>query len=550
MIRFDNVSFRYSADSPRVLRDIDLRLDDGQLVLVAGPTGSGKSTLLGAINGHVPHFTGGILSGRVTVDGVDTAAQPPRQFAELVGMVRQDPLTGFVTDVVEEELAYGMEQLGVEPRAMRARVEETLDILGLADIRGRALRTLSGGQQQRVAIGAVLATGVRVLVLDEPTSALDPVSSEEVLATVLRLVHDIGLTVVIAEHRLERVAGYADQMILLDGAGGVVAGDTPSVMAISPLVPPVVELGRVAEFPTLPLSVRQARRMSDSLRLELAELQPEEYPRLPTPALAGQPSAPPQCGDPAAGLTVKDLSVVYGRFAAVTHATLDFPAGSITVLMGRNGSGKSSLLWALTGVQPIAAGSFAVDGTALEAKGTDEVRRYVRLVPQNAGDLLYLDSVEAECAEADMTPGSCRRILDKLTPGIDPSVHPNDLSEGQKLSLVLAIQLAAQPAVILLDEPTRGLDYPTKAALAKILRRLADEHRVVVVVTHDVEFAAEVADRIAVMAAGEVIQTGTATQILAASALFAPQVAKVLYPSHWLTPYQVEQALAWPGGTP
>jgi len=543
MIVFDHVSIRYSDTTPWVLRDVNLRIDDGQLVLVAGRTGSGKSTLLGAINGHVPHFTGGVLSGRVSVDGLDTAAHRPRELAQAIGVVPQDPLAGFVADVVEEELAYGMEQLGIEPQTMRTRVEETLDILGLDGLRGRALRSLSGGQQQRVAIGSVLATGVRTLVLDEPTSALDPLSSEEVLAAVLRLVHDIGLTVIVAEHRLERVASYADRMILLDGSGGVIEGDTSAVMATSPLVPPVVELARLARFTAIPLSVRQARRLADPLRLALARKEPDEYPRLPQPDL-GEP-LPMQTRDRSepAGLAVKDLSVVYGRIAAVKQASLNFPAGSITVIMGRNGSGKSSLLWALTGVQAIASGSFLVDGMPLESKGQDQVRRHLRLVPQNAADLLYLDSVEAECAEADTSPGECLRTLNSLTPGIDPTAHPRDLSEGQQLSLALAIQLAARPRAILLDEPTRGLDYPAKAALAQILRRLADEGRVVVVVTHDVEFAAEVADRIAVMAAGEVIQTGTATHVLGSSALFAPQVAKVLYPGHWLTPYQVGQAL-------
>lgn len=541
MIIFDHVSIKYSENGPWVLRDINLHLDDGQLVLVAGHTGSGKSTLLGAINGHVPHFTGGLLSGRVTVDGLDTAAHPPRELAQTVGVVPQDPLAGFVTDTVEEELAYGMEQLGVTPQTMRARVEETIDILSLDDLRGRALRSLSGGQQQRVAIGSVLATGCRTLVLDEPTSALDPLSSEEVLAAMLRLVHDIGVTVIVAEHRLERVASYADQMILLDGSGGVINDDTPTVMTVSPLVPPVVELGRLAGFGTTPLSVRQARQMAGPLRLTLATKDPDGYPRLPTPTVEAhtEPEDVPQ----PTGLAVRDLSVTYGRIAAVKHASLDVSTGSITAIMGRNGSGKSSLLWALTGVQGITSGGFSVDGTPLENKGTDQVRRYVRLVPQNAADLLYLDTVEAECAEADTTPGMCHRILESLTQ-IDPSAHPRDLSAGQQLSLVLAIQLTAHPRVMLLDEPTRGLDYPAKAALAQILRRLADERRTVIVVTHDVEFAATVADRIAVMAAGEIIQSGTATQVLGTSALFAPQVAKVLYPSHWLTPYQVGQALA------
>jgi len=547
MIIFDHVSIRYAADSPPIIADVDLSIDDGQLVLVAGRTGSGKSTFLGAVNGHVPHFTGGILSGRVEVEGLDTATHPPRELAHLVGVVSQDPLSGFVTDTVEEELAYGMEQLGRDPQIMRTRVEETLDILGLADLRDRPLRTLSGGQQQRVAIGSVLATGVRVLVLDEPTSALDPVSSEEVLAALLRLVHDLGLTVVIAEHRLERVAGYADRMILIDH-GHLREGDTRAIMKDSPLVPPVVELGRQARMPEIPLTVREARRMAGPLRQELAGKDPNVYRRIP-PA-QGRSSVQPELMVPAVpgqnGLRTDNLRVCYGRTVAVNDVSVQFPAGTITVVMGRNGSGKSSLLWALTGVQK-ADGKFSVNATSLENAPVDKVRGYIRLVPQTASDLIYLQTVDAECQAADREngaePGFCRRILEALAPAIDPAIHPRDLSEGQKLCLVLAVQLTARPPVILLDEPTRGLDYPAKASLAQILTEMAGEGRSVGVVTHDVEFAAEVADQIIVMATGEVIQMGTAAEVLGASALFAPQVAKVLYPEAWLTPYQVREGL-------
>ena len=556
MIVFDHVSVRYGPDSPPVLRDVDYTIDDGQLVLVAGRTGVGKSTLLGAINGHVPHFTGGTLSGRVLVEGLDTASHRPRELAHVVGVVSQDPLAGFVTDTVEAELAYGMEQLGVAPQAMRTRVEETLDILGLADLRRRALGSLSGGQQQRVAIGSVLATGVRVLVLDEPTSALDPVSSEEVLATVVRLVDDLGLTVVIAEHRLERVVGYADRVLLLEGQGRVVEGPTRRIMAVSPLVPPVVDLGRRAGFAELPLTVREARRQAVGLRSALSGLEPGRYSRIP--AIGGddtpfghRPLITEAAADPGAtdgGLATSDLRVAYGRAVVVRDVSINFPAGQITVVMGRNGSGKSSLLWALTGVVAAAGGSFAVGGRDLGGQSPDKVRNVLRLVPQSASDLLYLSSVAEECAAADRDsggdPGVCQRMLDSLAPGIDPASHPRDLSEGQKLCLVLAIQLAAQPQVILLDEPTRGLDYPAKAALAQILAEMVSVRRTVGVVTHDVEFAAEVADQIVVLAGGEVIQTGTAEEVLGTSALFASQVAKVLHPSGWLTAHQVGQGLA------
>ena len=205
MIRFTDVSFTYDGADRRTLDRVDLTVGEGELCVVVGPTGSGKTTLLRAVNGLVPHFTGGRLSGEVCVDGRSTRDFPPRELADVVGVVGQNPAATFVTDAVEDELAYTMENLGLAPAVMRRRVEDTLDLLGLHELRDRPLSTLSGGQQQRVAIGAVLTAAPRVLVLDEPTSALDPAAAEEVLASLTRLVHDLGLTVLLAEHRLERV---------------------------------------------------------------------------------------------------------------------------------------------------------------------------------------------------------------------------------------------------------------------------------------------------------------------------------------------------------
>lgn len=215
MIRFEEVSVTYDGAAEPTVRGIDFEVPEGELVLLAGPSGVGKSTVLGAVSGLVPHFTGGTLSGRVTVAGRDTRTHKPRELADVVGTVGQDPLSHFVTDTVEDELAYGMESLGLAPDVMRRRVEETLDLLGLSELRSRPLATLSGGQQQRVAIGSVLTPHPDVLVLDEPTSALDPAAAEEVLAVLQRLVHDLGTTVLMAEHRLERVIQYADQVVLL-----------------------------------------------------------------------------------------------------------------------------------------------------------------------------------------------------------------------------------------------------------------------------------------------------------------------------------------------
>ena len=216
--------------------------------------------------GRVPHFTGGTLTGHVRLHGRDTRDHRPRDLADLVGVVGQDPLAGFVTDTVEEELAYGMEQLGLPATTMRKRVEETLDLLGIAELRDVPLRELSGGQQQRVAIGSVLTAHPRVILLDEPTSALDPTGAEEVLATITRLVHDLAVTVVVAEHRVERVLHYADTVVHVSPSGEVRSGLPSDLMVDSDIAPPVVELGRYAGWSPLPLSVRDARRAARDLR--------------------------------------------------------------------------------------------------------------------------------------------------------------------------------------------------------------------------------------------------------------------------------------------
>ena len=533
MIEWEQVSFAFDGAERPTLRQVDLEVAESEMVLLAGRTGSGKSTLLRTVNGLVPHFTGGRLGGEVRIDGRSVRRRTPRELADVVGYVGQDPVTTFVTDVVEEELAYGMEQLGLDPQTMRRRVEETLDLLGIADLRSRPLRTLSGGQQQRVAIGAVLTMHPRILVLDEPTSALDPTAAEDVLSTVSRLVEDLGLTVLLAEHRLERVVPFADRLVVIED-GAVRSGDPAELLASSPVAPPVVELGRLAGWRPLPLTVREARRRTGRLRDRLGDA---------PPAARRGPGAPEPRG---AALVARGVVVRYGTTVAVREVSVAVPRGEVVAVMGRNGSGKSSLLWALQGTGRRDGGSVSVAGSDPGALAPDRARALVGLVPQTATDLLYLETVEAECDAADRQSdagdGTCRSILDRLAPGIDGERHPRDLSEGQRLALVLAIVLAARPAVVALDEPTRGLDYAAKEQLAAILADLTRRDHGVVVATHDVEFVASVADQVVVMAGGEVVSAGPTVRVLAESPAFAPQLSKVLGDG-WLTVEQVRQAL-------
>jgi energy-coupling factor transport system ATP-binding protein len=534
VIRFDHVSVQYPEAAADVLRDVTLHIPEGELCLVVGRTGTGKSTLLGVINGLVPHFTGGTLSGRVLVAGRDTRTHKPRDLADVVGVVRQNPRAGFVADVVEDELAYGMEWLGLPPSVMRRRVEETLDLLGLADVRARPIANLSAGQQQRVAIGAALTAHPKILVLDEPTSALDPPAAEEVLAALQRLVHDLGMTVVLAEHRLERVVQYADHVVHLFGTGHpVVAGDPADVMATAAVAPPVVELGRVLKLRPVPLSVRDARRRTAAVRERLTRQHPTTTPVTdnPGPVLA----------------SVRRLVLTYAGVPALREVDFQLRAGEIVALMGRNGAGKSSLLATMVGLRRPSNGSVRIGDLDPVTAEPTRVAKQVGLVPQQPEDLLYAARVADECAEADrdaLAPaGTTARLLNRLAPDVTPHAHPRDLSEGQRLCLALAVVLAARPPVLLLDEPTRGLDYAAKRRLVSVLRNLARDGHGVVLATHDVELVAEVATRVVVLADGEIVADGPTDEVVVGSPAFAPQVAKVFAPAALLTVADVTGAL-------
>ena len=533
MIAFDRVTVTYPGAPAPALENLSLAIEEGVLALVIGATGAGKSTLLRCVNGLVPHFSGGRLNGTVTVDGRSTEQYRPRDLADAVGYVGQDPDATFVADTVEDELAYAMENLGVDSATMRRRVEDVLDTLNLHALRQRAISTLSGGQRQRVAIGAAFTAAPRALVLDEPTSSLDPVSAEEVLASLARLVHDQGTTILVAEHRLERIVQFADIVVEIGtGPGDVRSGTPAAIFATAELAPPVVRLARMAGWSPVPLSVRDARRQAPELRHRL-----EASTRLAAPASRGDRVA-----------RVKGLTAAYGPVPALADVTLDFHEGEVVAVMGRNGAGKSTLLHHLVGLRRAQRGSVEVLGRAPAALSASEAIRLVGLVPQDPGALLCAETVAAECRDGDrdggLAAGTTRAVLESLVGGISGGAHPKDLSEGQRLALALAVVLAPEPPLLLLDEPTRGLDYGAKERLSRQLRQLAARGHCVVVATHDVELVAEVADRVVVLADGEAITDGPARSVVCHSTSLASQVARILAPAEWLTVEEVATALA------
>lgn len=520
MIVFEAVTIAYAGEP--ALRDASFTIPEGELVLVVGPTGSGKTSLLRCLSNPAtgvgsdacagPEVT---QTGRVLVGGRDLreAVADPRR--AMVRLVRQDPAASLSAGTVESAIAAGVRPRADDPHGGQRQVEETLDLLGLADLRSRPVVALSGGQQQRVAIGVALAAGPRVLVLDEPTSALDPVAAEEVLAILHRLVHDVGITVVVAEHRLERVVHHADSVLLVEA--GRVTGplDPAAAMARSAIRPPVVELGLRLGWIPVPLSVRAARRQARDLRAAL-----EDGAGMTLDRAIDVNDA--RIDVPAEGrVEVRRLSLVRGQVVALRTVTLEVGAGEVVVLMGRNGAGKSSLL-------------AAIDGSLEPTSGRATLSGQSALAPQDPGALLTDSPVDHQLTANDaafaLSPGSGAAVLERLVPGLARERHPAQLSEGQKMCVALSLVLARGSEVVLLDEPTRGLDYAAKARLTSLLTQLAVAGSTVILATHDVELAAEVATRAVILAEGEVVADGPARRILSDSPAFAPQVAKVMHP--------------------
>lgn len=533
MITFSGVSLIYPTSTKTVLEDLTFTVAEGELVLVMGSTGVGKSSLLRLVNGLVPHHTGGILAGDITINGISTREVKPGGLAHLVGIVGQNPLNGFVTDIVEEELAFGLETLNFPPDVMRKRVEEVLDLLGVASLRARSIATLSGGEQQRVAIGSALVMHPKILVLDEPTSALDPIAAEEVLSIVHRLVHDLGLTVIISEHKLERVIHFADRIIHIKADGQSVIGTPQEILKSSEIAPPIIELGRALNLPEISLSVRDMRRVTENLRAELGKIE--------TPAQA------PRVASGNEIVSAIKVSHHYGSTHALREISLSIKKSEIVAIMGRNGAGKSSLLRSIAGIFKVNRGQLTVCGiNPLGLQGKERINT-IGFIPQEPSDLLYGQSVLGECRAADkdnqITEGSTLALLEKFVPGISVSTHPRDLSEGQRLALALSVVLSARPKLLILDEPTRGLDYTAKHSLISILQEFAAQGCTILIATHDVELVAELATRTIFIADGDIVADGPTVDVLLSSPAFAPQVAKIMSPAPWLTVKDVVSAI-------
>ncbi len=561
MIELNGVTYYYPGQKVPALHNLWLKVSPGEFLLVAGPSGAGKSTLLRCLNGLVPHFHGGRIRGQVRVGDRDPVARGPRGMSDLVGFVFQDPEAQFVTQRVEDELAFAMENHNFSQTIMRKRVEEVLDQISIAYLRHRRIDTLSGGECQRVAIGSVLTLQPSVLVLDEPTSQLDPQAAEEVLTTLQRLNEDLGLTIIISEQRLERVAQYADRMCYLPARGQPpIVGDPRQVLAQVELAPPLVQLGRELGWQPVPLTIKEGRPFAEELKSQL------ERSQSAMPQAASSPdrgwggnivsralresalSLPKGQALPAPVIAAQNVWYRYNGADALRGVSFDVRRGELVALMGRNGSGKSTLLKNIVGLLRPQRGRIRIFDQDTKEATLAEITRRVGFVPQNPGRLLFNETLEEELAFTrrghQLPLADARPLLSRLRLGELAQAYPRDLSTGERQRAALAAILVAEPEVLLLDEPTRGLDYANKEQLTAILNDLRQQGGTVVMATHDVELVARCADRVVILGEGQVVVDGPVREVMTESLIFASQINKLLRDNRFLTVEDVLQRMA------
>jgi energy-coupling factor transporter ATP-binding protein EcfA2 len=541
LIRVRDLRFVYPGSSNAALDGVSLAVAAGEFVLLAGPSGAGKSTLLRCFNGLVPHFSGGKIGGRVEIDGQDVLAAGPQAMSRVVGFVFQDPEAQNVVDEVESEIAFGLENAAVAPKEMQAQVDEALEVMGLSSLRHRSPWSLSGGERQKLAIASVLAAKPKVLVLDEPTSQLDPAAARDLLQTLARLNDELGLTIVLVEQRLERVVGYARRLVYL--VDGQVELDGPMRQTLARVdaeqLPPLARLAGRLAWKEMPLNVGEGRALVlDDLSYSHNGDKRDRRQRIP-PAL------------PEPILEASRLSYRYNGREALHGVDLAIRPGEAIALLGPNGAGKSTLLKCLVGLLRPQGGEVRLAGKDSASFKVAEVCRHVAYLPQAPDDLLFADSVIEELAITLANHGhtgpaaeaQAGVLLDELGLTGHRESYPRDLSVGQRQRVALGAVSVVRPKALLLDEPTRGLVYGAKNDLMAIWRGWLAEGMALLLVTHDVELATRMAQRVVILEEGRVTADGPVQEILGKLERYEPQMARLFPGRGWLTVDEVVEGL-------
>ena len=505
--KIENLSFSYpTSKDKKSLDGVSLKIEKGEYIVLCGKSGSGKTTLLRHLKTVLtPH---GKRSGSICFNGTVLSEVSNRDQSSKIGYVMQNPDDQIVTDKVWHELAFGLESLGCDRKTMRSRVAEMACYFGIQDWFHRDVAVLSGGQKQLLNLASIMAMQPEVLILDEPTSQLDPIAASDFLNTVRKINTELGTTVIITEHRLEDVFPYADRAIVMD-SGRIIADDIPKKIGrllyeqnnpmFSAMPTPVRVFCNTTAIGDCPLTVREGRSWLNS------EFSAEpEIKEIPGGKIDEDIENP--------ALSFKELWFRYEKNTPdiLRGASLEVPSGSISAIVGGNGAGKSTTLKAICGICRPYRGKIKIFGKPVNKFKSGELfRNCISMLPQDPKSLFVKKTVREELEEMTKDKNKINDIAGICQITELMSNHPYDLSGGEQQRVALAKVLLTEPRILLLDEPTKGIDSFFKETFADILNKLKNQGITILMVSHDVEFCAKYADRVSMFFDGQVLTTDT-----------------------------------------
>lgn len=516
-IEIRNLNYTYPEEKTKTLNNINLEINKGEVLFIAGNSGSGKSTLAKCITGAIPMFYGGTIGGEVLIDGEEITKLEHKKRAALVTMVFQDPERQLVMNKVHREIAFGLENIGVEGKDIKRRVWESMEFSNIMELAYKDVNNLSGGQKQRVAIASALAFLPQCIILDEPSSQLDPSSKEEVVHLIKKINEELGISIIVIEQRINRWFEVADRVVVLKDGNIYFNGSKEEMYNsndsyIDGFLPTGLRLAKAADVLRMPESFKKTRDALKNINFDVDDL--TSYGK----------------GDSI--IKIKGLCCKYEDNVAIKSMDLIINEGDFTGIIGANGAGKSTLLKAIMGLIKY-KGSIKVKDNEVSRMKTTEIAKIIGYVSQNPNDYISRDTVYDEIKFTldnykIKDNGEIEGVLKSLDIYKLRDKNPRDLSGGEKQRLALATILVLNPNILLLDEPTRGLDYEAKQNLGEILIKLKKSGTTIILVTHDIDFSAQFCSNFVLMFNGEVAAKGSTKEVLKDGIYYTTDIYKLL----------------------